>query len=481
MDGALQIGRAQREREGWTADDLEPIVKRCGGHPLALELLASQIPRLGPKRVLDELSKLLAGIKQDSPEARNRGMWASLDFSIRHLTDETRAALPSVALLSGGCLPAMAPMVVGLEGDAWQRVRTELERTGLVRVEAPYFRPHPVLGELVGPVGVPPSGGDKPAKAGTPTGTPALEITPEAEERFIGIVRSVADAFDELVRTPESRGALEAMAGMEVVVRRAIDRALACGRPQPAWAVAHSLRVFLEFAGRGSEGAALMIRVDERMGSAEGEISKTAASAARESAWARAAADPQSAVDDLTRLLDQLSRVRGWDTRWQRADTLMTIGRVYGDLQRRPGEAIKLLEQAVELFAKLEADGKSDTANRAVAMHDLAYNLSALGRFEEALQAAEDALELDRRRDDRLVAARDECQIAQILAQQGRYREAEERYRAQREAEPLAAAALQRRVRCRTGRRPRRSFGVRRLVAAFCWQQGPQQDRQRCI
>ncbi len=149
LEESLQLDRARRQREGWTADDLEPIVRRTGGHPLALELLAAQIPILGPQRVYDELSKLLAEIEQDSPEARNRSMWASLDFSIRHLSDETRTALPSVALLSGGCPENMAADVVGLEGDAWQRVRTELERTGLVRVRDGFFRPHPVLGDLV--------------------------------------------------------------------------------------------------------------------------------------------------------------------------------------------------------------------------------------------------------------------------------------------------------------------------------------------
>ena len=121
---------------------------RAGGHPLALELLAPQIPRLGPQRVLDELSALLGRIEQTSPEGRNRSMWASLDFSIRHLSDQARAALPAVALLAGGCLENMAAMVVGLEPDAWQEVRNELERTGLVRVEGSFLRPHPVLGDV---------------------------------------------------------------------------------------------------------------------------------------------------------------------------------------------------------------------------------------------------------------------------------------------------------------------------------------------
>ncbi len=156
----VQIDRRQREHRGWTAAVLEPIVERVGGHPLALELLAPQLAQLGPQRVLDEVSELLSRLRQEAPEGRNQSMWASLDFSIRHLSEPTRAVLPAVALLAGGCLENMAAKVVGLEGDAWQQVRSELERTGLVRVEGPFLRPHPVLGDVV------PSFNAKPAGTG---------------------------------------------------------------------------------------------------------------------------------------------------------------------------------------------------------------------------------------------------------------------------------------------------------------------------
>jgi hypothetical protein len=229
LEEALLIDRARREFKGWTAADLELIVRRAGGHPLALELLASQIPALGPRRVLDELSTLLARIEQESPEDRNRSMWASLDFSIRHLSEETRAAFSSVALLSGGCPEKMADDEVGLEGDAWGRVRTELERTGLVRLQDGFFRPHPILGDFVGrrspaartptarvagversePLGTRSTGGSLRSTPATPrTGqdaSPALDVTPEADERFIAVVRSFAAEFDQLVRRPGRR------------------------------------------------------------------------------------------------------------------------------------------------------------------------------------------------------------------------------------------------------------------------------------
>ena len=50
-----------------------------------------------------------------------------------------------MAQLSGGCLENMGAMIVGLEAEPWKKVRAELERTGLVRVEGSFLRPHPVL------------------------------------------------------------------------------------------------------------------------------------------------------------------------------------------------------------------------------------------------------------------------------------------------------------------------------------------------
>ena len=66
--------------------------------------------------------------------------------------------------------------------------------------------------------------------------------------------------FNNLVRTPQARMALGAMAGSEVLVRRAIDLAAAAspaGRVEQAVRRADGLRFFLERSGRGGEDAAL--------------------------------------------------------------------------------------------------------------------------------------------------------------------------------------------------------------------------------
>jgi tetratricopeptide (TPR) repeat protein len=403
------VDRREREKRGWTGEALEPLVLGTGGHPLALELLAPQVAKLGPERVLADLSERLGAAEQESPEGRNRSLRASLDFSVRHLSAEARAALPAVALLAGGCPETMAQLVVGFEPEAWAAVRAELEAIGLVRVDGPFFRPHPVLAEV------------EALGAGPPT--------EEAEERLFEVVRSFAAEFDQLVRTSDARVALAVMAATEVVARRAVERAAAGGRLELAWFVADSLRLFLERTGRASEGSRLMTELRDRADSAAGEITEVSATLIREAARARVATDSAAAIHELVGLLTRLRLVQGWDARLELALCLVTLGRVHNGFARRPGDGIPPLEEAVRLFGELETEGRTDTANRAAALGDLANALSPLGRFAEALATAEEGLRLNRARADPLAASRAEGRIAHILAVQGRFADAEERYR----------------------------------------------------
>jgi hypothetical protein len=54
----LDVPRSEREKRGWTADVLRPIVQGALGHPLALELLTPHVKALGPQTVIDDLVSL---------------------------------------------------------------------------------------------------------------------------------------------------------------------------------------------------------------------------------------------------------------------------------------------------------------------------------------------------------------------------------------------------------------------------------------
>jgi len=401
------IDRAARARLGWSEKALSPIVEKTGGHPLALELLAPSIEKLGPRQVADELGPLLAKAEQEHREGRNRTMWASLDFSIRHLSAPTRAALPAVALLSGGCLENMAPMVAGLEEEAWSAVRRELERTGLVRTRGPLLLPHPILSEVE-----------------------SLSPSAELSKRFIQVLRALCLEFYKLVHSADPKPALAAFGACEMVVRRAIDHAMEAEKLPEAWSMADSLQRFLQQSGRGGEGARLMTDLHDRAGlTDEGELTEVATRLTRDSAWARAAADADGAAEALRALVDRLDAVAAWKTRLERALTLMTLGRVHYNFRRRPADALAPLEEAEALFGALEKEARTDTVNRAAVLGDRANALRDLGRFDEALAVAETVLGLDRQCGEQSAVARGLGQIASILAAQGRFQDAEARYR----------------------------------------------------
>lgn len=412
----LGVGRPQRVNNGWTQDALLPIVERAGRHPLALELLAPQIPKVGPQAVADEMQELLATATQQHAEGRNRSMAASLDFSIRHLSPPTRAALPAVALLSGGCLENMAVHVAGVDASAWAAIREELERTGLVRVAGPALRPHPVLADAGG-------------------------LAPDAAlaERFVDVVLSFCAEFDELVRSEHAKAAMAALAMSEIVVRRAIRLAADAGNLRGAWGIADSLGRFLEMNGRSSEKHRLVTALGSRVGTDDGEIIEIAAALEQQTAMARAAAgDGDGAVAALLNLAERLTHVVSWDSRLQRARLLRNLGRVHYNTRSRPTDALDPLREAEALLAELEREGKTDSTNRSATLGDRANVLSRLGRYDDALATAKQGLQLDRDRGDAHAVARDLGRVAQIHQDSGRLGEAEAAYREALEAAEAA-------------------------------------------
>ena len=274
-------------------------------------------------------------------------------------------------------------------------------------------------------------------------------------ERFLDAARKLCGAFDQMVRTPDSKMALGLLGGSEVVVRRAIALAVTRGQLEQAVGMANSLKMFLELTGRGSEGADLMTDLarhaadpasgiggilppdSQRQDAADNgdqtaaeTLTQVEATLIREAAWARARTQAAAAAEDLTRLLIRLDRVQHWDTRFERAVTNLVLGRIHSMFKHHPSQAIAPLHAAADLYAELEATGfhNGNTTNRAATLGDLANVFMALGRFDEALAAAEQGLALNRQRNDNSAVARGLNRIALILGQQGEYTQTEQRY-----------------------------------------------------
>lgn len=91
------IDRATIER-----DALEQLMERLGGHPLSLYLALPHLRQYTPADLSARFEKLLPGFTKGAAKERNESLAVSLDFSLRRLGDDTRAALPALALFQDG-------------------------------------------------------------------------------------------------------------------------------------------------------------------------------------------------------------------------------------------------------------------------------------------------------------------------------------------------------------------------------------------
>lgn len=391
------ISQRDRAKRGLGAQALTPLVEHVGGHPLVLELLTPHLVHLSVEAVMTGYAELLQKSSQAHGEERNRSLEASLQFSMQHLSDEARAALPAVALCAGGALDETARLVTGLDEDAWTRVRDELVGLGLVRSEPPALLPHTGLADA-----------------------PGLGLSEQVEERFVAVVEGFCNATDAALRQGATvRAAMAAMRLSEPTLRRGLARALAQGETRAAFHIVTVLAMYLGFAGRAGE--ALTLRRSLAALGSGGEPDEATAAARREAALAL---DPEQAHEALTTLAGELAKVDTWDARFQHALTLLQLGRLADHLRNQPEEALGYVDEAIEGLRALEGD-THDTTNRAAALGDRSNALGHLKRYPEAEACASEGYELNLERGDLSAAARSLGQVGQIQQSQGKHEAAE--------------------------------------------------------
>jgi predicted ATPase len=117
----LLVARAQAVRPGFAvtpsnAGDIDRLVRRLDGLPLALELAAAQLRLLPPAALLRRLDEQLdlAGVYTDLPP-RQRSLHATLDWSHQLLTPRQRTIFARLSVFAGGCDLDSAGAVCDLE------------------------------------------------------------------------------------------------------------------------------------------------------------------------------------------------------------------------------------------------------------------------------------------------------------------------------------------------------------------------------
>ena len=117
----------QAQRSPLSREKLDPLLHDLADHPLSLELVGPHLRSLTPEEIRADFGNLVATMQQDSDQARNTSLLASLEFSRRHLSADARAALPWLGLFHGGVFEQILLDVSQIAPAAWEAIRTELQ------------------------------------------------------------------------------------------------------------------------------------------------------------------------------------------------------------------------------------------------------------------------------------------------------------------------------------------------------------------
>ncbi len=406
------------ERDGYEREAMEQLLQRLDHHPLSIELVTPHLRALTPAHILADFSQLLEQFNDDNSfEGRNRSLLASLNFSAGRLSPNARAALPYLAWFEGGVFEAFFLAFAQLDEAAWAGARAELEATALLKVESlewinsPYLKLHPTL-----PF----------AAAALPSGGGAEEANRNVNAaRYIGIYLDVMRLIDQALQGAQPTDAMETLRREENNYRRALHLAFSRGEHHQGWQLTDTLRKYLERAGRLRERNTLTAWVQAQLPQGEG-VNEAICDNIRQHAWSLVTqGQAKAALEQVQALLRRLRAGESTgDATFQIAVTQGYLARIYVHAGR-PDQA---LEPGVAAIRSFEALGETQLSNLCAVLGHLANAYRKLGRYDEALAAAERAQALDRKRGDAHGIATGLGQIASILMEAQRYREADTRY-----------------------------------------------------
>jgi tetratricopeptide (TPR) repeat protein len=414
LAAALDVKGISTERPGYERHEMEELLDLLADHPLSLELIAPHLKELTPAEIRADFGRLLERFANpDAREDRNKGLRASLEFSRKRLSPPAQAELPWLAWFEGGVFELFLLTFADLTPDAWHPVRTELEATALLKVETleqfntPYLRFHPTLGYAARRDEVP---------------------DPEAAAaRFIEVYLGVMGLADSLLGGQQPAAGMALMAREEANFRRALQAASARELRGEMQNLADTLRLYLERAGRNRERDALTAWVRSHL--PDDVLDEAACASIRQHAMTLLSqGQAQAAMNMVQTLLARLQSnglADGSDPAFEIAQCYGCLGQIFVDANR-PDLALGPVREAVERFEQLPGD--SARANLAAALGDLSNAYRQLGKFDEALETNERALDMYRdMKQDREVAA-NLGRSARVLVAAHRYPEAEARY-----------------------------------------------------
>jgi len=128
------------------------LLAQLDHHPLAIQLVLPTLSDLSLTTIRDDFAALLPRFVDDAETGRNRSLLASLEYSLRRLTEEQRGLLSGLAPFEGGATESDILAITEIPEPEWAPLRSALEQAALLTPEhvhddirAPFLRLHPVL------------------------------------------------------------------------------------------------------------------------------------------------------------------------------------------------------------------------------------------------------------------------------------------------------------------------------------------------
>ncbi|HEY6392604.1 MAG TPA: CHAT domain-containing protein, partial [Bryobacteraceae bacterium] len=410
---------------GESEAEIEALVDAVGCHARSLVLLAGEVAAEGVRHATGNLRRLMVSLEKKHPGERERSLLASVELSLRRLPEETRRRIRPLGVFQGGGNIGSIAMVLGLDTDKDEEVALarELTRVGLAENAGfGYLRFDPAL-------------------------APALlgEMSDDEHKAARAAwAEAMADMMDFLYRQQFKDANLAANLALRELpnVLAALDALCESELPERVIVLATHMEQLVAPLGRG--------KALERVVDIRNEAAKHL------SAWSHASFEAARA--EIERRLEQgryneavagamslLDRAKGvGQGAYEGADYDLAIAHIL------LGRALQLAGSAQAAIAHLDEARQRFQALReeqmaGVALSDKSDCLRDVGRFDEAANGYQEAIDLAKEARDLRSLSANKNQLATVRMLQKKYTEALELYREVRDTfiklgEPAAVA-----------------------------------------
>lgn len=415
------------DRASVPRQDLVDLMARLGGHPLSLNLVLPQLAHYTPAQLSARFEELLPGFVQGKAAQRNESLALSLEFSLRRLGEESRAALPDLAVFQGVAFEDDMLAITEIDEELWRTARVEMEQAALVTVEQvpgvtpPFLRFHPTL---------------LPALAPRLDPARRAALAERYWQRYYALVDYLyqADATTPHQARAIAQRELPNLAHAFNLAHAALDRAT----DPPAQAdllltvvdFADRLSRFLNAFGRWRERDALQGRVhalQDRL-AGDGPLTKagfTLLYKEGESLMQQGRAGDAERV--FRTLLARLEAGAAYDSTYDQGLTLAWLGRCLAS-QGRPAAAVPVHRQALTRFQSIAEEDEQAKRQVGFVHADLADNLRVLGQYEDARRNYEESLHIANETENLRSVGVALGQLGQLALAQNDLAEARRRY-----------------------------------------------------